>query len=82
MGYGLEGPGSIPGSAGLFSSPKRPGRLWGPTQPPIQLVRGALSPEIKRQGREADHSLPSTDEVKKVGATLPHPICLHGIVLN
>jgi hypothetical protein len=38
----------------------------GPTQPPIQWVMGTLSPEVKRQGREADHSPPSNAEVKKM----------------
>jgi hypothetical protein len=28
----------------------------GPTQSPIQLVPAALSPRIKRPGREADHT--------------------------
>jgi hypothetical protein len=37
----------------------------GPTQPPIQSVwGGALSPEVKRPGREADNSLPTSAEVK------------------
>jgi hypothetical protein len=36
----------------------------GPTQPPIQLVPGALSLGVKRLGREADHSLPSSTAVK------------------
>jgi hypothetical protein len=36
----------------------------GPTQPPIQWVLGALFLGIKRPGREADHSLPSSAEVK------------------
>jgi hypothetical protein len=35
----------------------------GPTQPPIQSVRGALSPGIKRPGREANNLLPSDSEV-------------------
>jgi hypothetical protein len=30
MGYGLDGPGSIPGNAKFLSSPERPDRLWGP----------------------------------------------------
>jgi hypothetical protein len=30
MGYGLDGPGSIPGSVRFLSSPQRPDRLWGP----------------------------------------------------
>jgi hypothetical protein len=51
-----------------------------PTQHPIQWVPNAAFPEVKRQGREADHSLPSSAEVKNDGA--PSPICLHGVVLN
>jgi hypothetical protein len=37
----------------------------GPTQPPIQWAPGALSLEVKRPGREADHSSPSSAEVKE-----------------
>jgi hypothetical protein len=37
----------------------------GPTQSPIQWVPGALSLGVKRQGREADHSPPSSAEVKE-----------------
>jgi hypothetical protein len=37
----------------------------GPTQPPIQWVPVALSLGIKRQEREADHSPPSSAEVKE-----------------
>jgi hypothetical protein len=45
-----------------------------PTQPPIQWVLGALSLEIKRPGREADHSPPSSAEVKEcVGLYLHSP---------
>jgi hypothetical protein len=36
-----------------------------PTQPPIQWVPGALSLGVKRPGREADHSHPSSTEVKE-----------------
>jgi hypothetical protein len=36
------------------------------TQPPTQWVSWALSPEVKRPGREADDSLPATAEVKKM----------------
>jgi hypothetical protein len=46
-----------------------------PTEPPIQWVPGALSLEVKRQGREADHSPPTSVEVKNGGAgifPLPH----------
>jgi hypothetical protein len=36
----------------------------GPTQPPIQWVPGALSLGVKRPRREAEHSPPSSAEVK------------------
>jgi hypothetical protein len=37
----------------------------GPSQPFIQWVTGALSAEVKRPGSEADHSHPTSAEVKK-----------------
>jgi hypothetical protein len=37
----------------------------GPTQPPIEWVPGAFSLGVKRPGREADHSPPSSAEVKE-----------------
>jgi hypothetical protein len=40
-------------------------RALGPTQPPIQRVPGALSQGVKRLVREADHSPPSSAEVKE-----------------
>jgi hypothetical protein len=46
-----------------FSVSSRP--ELGSTQPPIQCVLGALSPVVKRQEREADHSSPTSAEVKK-----------------
>jgi hypothetical protein len=45
----------------------------GPTQPPIQWIPGTLSPGVKQQRREADHSSPSSAEVKKGGAIPPLP---------
>jgi hypothetical protein len=36
------------------------------SQPPTQLVAGALSPEINLLGREANHSTPSSAKVKNV----------------
>jgi hypothetical protein len=41
----------------------------GPTQPPIQWVLGALSMEVKRPGREADGSPPTSAEVMIDDAT-------------
>jgi hypothetical protein len=43
----------------------------GSIQPPIQWVPGPLSPAVKRPGREADHSPPSSVEVKNGGAMPP-----------
>jgi hypothetical protein len=53
----------------LFSAWYR--SVLGPTQPPIQWVPGALSPNIKRPGREADHSPPSSVDVKNGEAIFP-----------
>jgi hypothetical protein len=37
----------------------------GPTQPPIQLVPGALSLGVKWPGREVDHLPPYSADVKE-----------------
>jgi hypothetical protein len=47
----------------LFSMSSRP--VLGPIQPPIQWVNGALSSGVKRPEREADHSPPTSEEIKK-----------------
>jgi hypothetical protein len=60
-GYGVRVP---VGSRIFFSTSSRP--ALGFTQSPIQWVLGALSPGIKRPGREADHSPPDSAEVKKM----------------
>jgi len=45
----------------LFVAASRP--ALGPTQPPIQWVSRAITPGVKRPGREADHTPPSNAEV-------------------
>jgi hypothetical protein len=45
----------------------------GPIQPPIVWVLWALSSGGKAAGREADHSLPSSAEVKNVWSYTPVP---------
>jgi hypothetical protein len=73
-GYGLDDRGvgvRVPVRSRIFSSPQRP------TQPPIQWVPKALSPGVKRQGREADRSPPTSAEVKKMWiytSTLPYAL--------
>jgi hypothetical protein len=77
----------------LFTTTSRP--ALRPTQPPIQWVLVALSPEVKWPGKEADHSPPRSVEVKNVcGSTTIHlyvsmvwclvkyRIHLHGVVLG
>jgi hypothetical protein len=62
-----------------------PRQVLEPTQPPIQWMLGAASPGVERQGREADHSPPSSAEVKNVkndGAIPPFSLRLHGVVPN
>jgi hypothetical protein len=55
----------------------------GPTQPPVQWVTAALSLGVKRLGREADHSPPSSAEVKNAwNYTSIPPVRLHGVVLS
>jgi hypothetical protein len=49
--------------------------LWGSTQG----VLGALSPEVKWLGHEADHSPPASAKVKKIVDLYIHsPIQFHG----
>jgi hypothetical protein len=61
LGYGLDDRGSrFRFPAGAVSR-----TALGPTQPPIQREPGALSLGVKRPGREADHSPPSSAEVKE-----------------
>jgi hypothetical protein len=65
----------------LFTTASR--TALGPTQPPIQLVPGALSLGVKRPGREADHLPQSSAEVKELVQLYLHsPIRLHGMVLS
>jgi hypothetical protein len=66
----------------ILSSPRHPDPLWGPTQPPIQWVLGALSTGVKRPGREADHSPPTSAEVKKMWLYTATPPYAFMAVLN
>jgi hypothetical protein len=65
----------------LFTTTSR--TALGPTQPPIQWIPGALSLGVKRPVREADHSPPSSAEVKEwVEPYLHSPIRLYGVVFR
>jgi hypothetical protein len=68
-GYGLDDCGvgvRVPVGSRIFSSPCRPDLLCGPPSLLVQWVPGALSPGVKRQGSEADHSPPTSAAVKKM----------------
>jgi hypothetical protein len=55
----------IPAGLGIFLSDNASIPALGPTQSPIQWVPGSLSLGVERPGREADHSPPSSAEVKE-----------------
>jgi hypothetical protein len=67
LGYGLDGVLGFDSWRGLgiflFTTASR--TTLGSTQPPIQWVPGDLSLVVKRPRREADHSPPSSAEVKE-----------------
>jgi hypothetical protein len=68
---------------GIFLSTTLSRTALGPPQPPIQWIPGALSLRFKRSGREADHSPPSSVEVKNFWNYISTPpIRLHGVVLS
>jgi hypothetical protein len=56
----------------IFSSPSRPYRLWGPPSLLSNGYRGFF-PGGKDTGREADHSLPTTAEVKTMRVNTSTP---------
>jgi hypothetical protein len=62
--YGLDDRGSIPTKAEIFppASASRP--ALGPTQPPTMGTGGPFRGGKARPGRDADHSSPSSAEVK------------------
>jgi hypothetical protein len=65
----------------LFATASR--SSLGPTQPPIQWVSGAISQEVKRPGREADHSPPSSADVNMRKVYIyTSSVSLHGVVLS
>jgi hypothetical protein len=61
-GYGLDG--RVVGVRVPVSTSSRP--VLGLTQPHTQWVTGVLSPGLKGPGSEADHSRPTSDEVRNV----------------
>jgi hypothetical protein len=73
MSYGLDSQGSISGrgNRSVYSTVSR--QAVRHTQPRIQWVSLAVSPEVKRPGRKTDRSPPSSAEVNSGRAILPFP---------
>jgi hypothetical protein len=84
LGYGLDDPGFESRQClGIFliTTTSRP--ALGPTQPPIQWVPEAHFLGVKWPGSEADHSPPSSAEIKNAWRYIyTPPIRLHVVVLS
>jgi hypothetical protein len=62
----------------IFSSPKRPDRLWGPRSLLLNGYRGSF-PGVKRPGSEVDHLPPFSAEIRNGWSYTSTP--LHGFVI-
>jgi hypothetical protein len=65
--YGLDGSGSTPGRARLFSYPQYLDQLWAPPSLVSIGISVSPSPGVQRQGNRADHLAPSSAKVKNGG---------------
>jgi hypothetical protein len=85
LGYGLDDQGSgvrFPAGAGNISFQHRVQKGSGAYAVSYPLGTGKHFPAVKRPGREADHSPPSSAEVKSAWSyTSTPPLCLHGGVV-
>jgi hypothetical protein len=75
-GYGLDERGvgfRVPEESRIFSSPRHPDRLWVPLSLISNGYRRPFLPGVKRQGCEADHSPPTSVEVKKMWIYTSNP---------
>jgi hypothetical protein len=73
----------VPAVAGNFSLHHRVQNGSEALPSSYPMGTGALSLGVKRPGREANHSPPSSAEVKNAwSCTSTPPICLHGVVLR
>jgi len=57
---------------GFFSLPPYPDWVWSPPSLLFNVYWGALTPEVKQLGCEADYSPPSSAIVLMGGAVPPH----------
>jgi hypothetical protein len=54
----------VPVGAKILSSPCRPDRYWGPPSLLANVYRGLFRRGVKRPERDADHSPPTSAELK------------------
>jgi hypothetical protein len=75
LDYGLDDQGSIPGRGNnvIFSFATVPTPALSPTLPPIQWVPGALTPMVKRPGRETDIHIHVVPMLRMRGTIPPLP---------
>jgi hypothetical protein len=62
--YVKDDRGSNPGRAKIFTSSETSKSVLSSNQPPIRRIPGSVSLEVRRPGRETDHSLPSSVEMR------------------
>jgi hypothetical protein len=75
-GYGMDDRGfrvRVPVMSRIFTSPYRPGRLWGPPSLILNEYRGFFFRGVKSPGREAYQSPPTSAKVNKTWIYTPTP---------
>jgi hypothetical protein len=86
LGYGLDDRGSrvrFSAGAGNFSRHHRVQTGSGAHPASYPVGTRGFFPGVKRPGREADHSTPSSAEVKNVWSYISTPLIrLYGVVLS
>jgi hypothetical protein len=80
--YGMNGRSSIPFVENRFSIVHSVQTDYGTHPASYAVVKGTLSPGVKRPVREANHSSLSSAEVKNDGAIIALPIYIYGLMLN
>jgi hypothetical protein len=84
-GYGLDDRETgvrVPVGSRIFSSPRRPDRLWGTPNLLSNGYRGLFPQGYSVRGVKLTTNLQLVPRSRKRGAIHPLPIRLHGVVLN